>query len=236
MSVSELKERHVAATETVNSLRERLKQKRLLLLDTDMARYARAQERSPVSFGPTDLVCCRTLQGHTGKVAEASESCLPFPNDLRALNCTDVTYVPDDRVAIAMIYALILPRFELLGMLKMLANLIREHHTPSTPTTPVTPSPKPTTAGWCVPKAGVSDAQLQAMLDYACGQGIDCGPIQPGGACFEPNTVASHASYAMNLYYQKSAKNPWNCDFSETATLTLKNPSYSGCTYPGGGA
>lgn len=35
MSVAELKERHMAATETVNSLRERLKQKRLLLLDTD---------------------------------------------------------------------------------------------------------------------------------------------------------------------------------------------------------
>ena len=35
MSVSELKERHVAATEAGNSLRERLKQKRLLLLDTD---------------------------------------------------------------------------------------------------------------------------------------------------------------------------------------------------------
>ncbi|KAJ6936903.1 glucan endo-1,3-beta-glucosidase 7-like [Populus alba x Populus x berolinensis] len=105
--------------------------------------------------------------------------------------------------------------------------LLKSSLTPSTPTTPVTPSPKPTTAGWCVPKAGVSDAQLQASLDYACGQGIDCGPIQPGGACFEPNTVASHASYAMNLYYQKSAKNPWNCDFSETATLTLKNPSKS---------
>ncbi|KAJ6395863.1 hypothetical protein OIU77_021007 [Salix suchowensis] len=68
MSVSELKERHVAAAETVNSLRELLKQKRLLLLDTDIARYATAQGRSPVSFGPTDLVCCRTLQGHTGKV------------------------------------------------------------------------------------------------------------------------------------------------------------------------
>ncbi|KAL9391468.1 hypothetical protein Peur_015388 [Populus x canadensis] len=108
--------------------------------------------------------------------------------------------------------------------------------TPSTPRTPVTPSPNPTKAGWCVPKAGVSNAQLQASLDYACGQGIDCGPIQPGGACFEPNTVASHASYAMNLYYQKSAKNPWNCDFSETATLTFKNPSYNGCTYPGGSA
>uniref|UniRef100_A0A2P2MU93 ERECTA-LIKE 4 family protein n=1 Tax=Rhizophora mucronata TaxID=61149 RepID=A0A2P2MU93_RHIMU len=68
MSVAELKERHAAATETVNTLRERLKQRRLLLLDTDVAGYAKAQGRAPVSFGPTDLVCCRTLQGHTGKV------------------------------------------------------------------------------------------------------------------------------------------------------------------------
>ena len=35
MSVTELKERHLAATETVNSLRERLKERRLSLLDTD---------------------------------------------------------------------------------------------------------------------------------------------------------------------------------------------------------
>lgn len=35
MSVAELKERHVAASETVNSLRERLKEKRASLLDTD---------------------------------------------------------------------------------------------------------------------------------------------------------------------------------------------------------
>ncbi|KAI3786324.1 hypothetical protein L1987_39923 [Smallanthus sonchifolius] len=68
MSVSDLKERHIAATETVNSLRERLKQKRLQLLDTDIAGYAKLQGKSPVAFGPTDLVCCRTLQGHTGKV------------------------------------------------------------------------------------------------------------------------------------------------------------------------
>ena len=37
MSVAELKDRHVAATETVNSLRERLRQRRLALLDTDGA-------------------------------------------------------------------------------------------------------------------------------------------------------------------------------------------------------
>ncbi|BBH09414.1 O-Glycosyl hydrolases family 17 protein [Prunus dulcis] len=104
----------------------------------------------------------------------------------------------------------------------------------STPTTPrVTPSPKPSSA-WCVPKAGVSDAQLQANLDYACGHGIDCSAIQPGGACFDPNTVASHAAYAMNLYYHTVGTIPLNCDFSQTATLTSSNPSYNACTYPGG--
>ncbi|KAJ0582900.1 hypothetical protein HanRHA438_Chr04g0201151 [Helianthus annuus] len=92
MSVSELKQRHIAATETVNSLRQRLNQKRLQLLDTDsmffsisnfysqcccfnftmscvVAGYAKSLGKSPVAFGPTDLVCCRTLQGHTGKVS-----------------------------------------------------------------------------------------------------------------------------------------------------------------------
>lgn len=97
--------------------------------------------------------------------------------------------------------------------------------TPSTPS--VTPSPKPTTSSkWCVPKtSGVSDAQLQENLDYACGHGIDCSPIQPGGACFDPNTVASHAAYAMNLYYHTVGTDPINCDFSQTATLTSTNPS-----------
>jgi hypothetical protein len=35
MSVAELKEKHAASTATVNALRERLKQRRKLLLDTD---------------------------------------------------------------------------------------------------------------------------------------------------------------------------------------------------------
>lgn len=97
--------------------------------------------------------------------------------------------------------------------------------TTPTPTTPVTPAPKPV-AGWCVPKAGISDTQLQENLDYACGQGIDCTPIQPGGACFEPPTVISHACYAMNLLYQTAGRNPWNCNFLQTATITSSNPIY----------
>ncbi|XP_071930759.1 glucan endo-1,3-beta-D-glucosidase-like isoform X1 [Coffea arabica] len=104
---------------------------------------------------------------------------------------------------------------------------------PTTPITPITPVPKPA-AGWCVPKPGVSDAQLQSNLDYACGQGIDCSPIQTGGTCFDPNTVAAHAAYAMNLLYQTAGRNPWNCDFQQTATLTYTNPSYGQCSYPGG--
>ncbi|CAK7349288.1 unnamed protein product [Dovyalis caffra] len=112
-------------------------------------------------------------------------------------------------------------------------HLISTPKTPAAPSpTPATPSPKPVKATWCVPKSGISDAQLQANLDYACGRGIDCGPIQPGGACFEPNTLASHAAYAMNLFYQTSDRNPLNCDFSQSATLSSKNPSYDACTYP----
>ncbi|CAK8569246.1 unnamed protein product [Lathyrus sativus] len=99
------------------------------------------------------------------------------------------------------------------------------------PTSPVTPAPR---TSWCIPKAGVSDAQLQANIDYACSQGLDCRPIQPGGVCFEPNTLQSHAAFVMNLYYQTFGRNQWNCDFSQTATLTSQNPSYNGCNYVGG--
>ncbi|KAF8022829.1 hypothetical protein BT93_F0369 [Corymbia citriodora subsp. variegata] len=101
------------------------------------------------------------------------------------------------------------------------------------PKTPAAPSPKPDNGTWCIPKDGVSDAQLQANLDYVCGQ-IDCKPIQPGGACFEPNTVAAHAAYAMNLFYQNSNRSPSDCNFSQSATVSSNNPSYNGCVYPSG--
>ncbi|CAH8329519.1 unnamed protein product [Eruca vesicaria subsp. sativa] len=98
-----------------------------------------------------------------------------------------------------------------------------------------TPSGKVTSTGWCVPKKGATDEQLQSSIDWACGQGIDCGAIQPGGVCFEPNNVASHAAFAMNMYFQKSPKRTTDCDFSQTATITSQNPSYNSCVYPGGG-
>lgn len=90
-----------------------------------------------------------------------------------------------------------------------------------TPTAPVTPSPKSSSGTWCVPKKGVSDAQLKANLDYACGHGVDCSKLQAGGPCHDPDTVASHAAYAMNLLYQTAGRTPGSCDFSQTATVMV---------------
>ncbi|CAI9769314.1 unnamed protein product [Fraxinus pennsylvanica] len=56
---------------------------------------------------------------------------------------------------------------------------------------------------WCVAKVSATDAQMQAFLDANCGS-LDCGQINPGGTCFEPNTVRNHASYALDLYYRNN--------------------------------
>ncbi|KAI3441305.1 C-CAP/cofactor C-like domain-containing protein [Psidium guajava] len=87
---------------------------------------------------------------------------------------------------------------------------------------------------WCVPENGTPDPKLQADLDFACGNGANCDPIKPGGPCFEPNTVKSHATYAMNDYFQSHGKNLQACNFSGTGIMTNQDPSYDGCKYPGG--
>ncbi|TXG47855.1 hypothetical protein EZV62_027149 [Acer yangbiense] len=47
---------------------------------------------------------------------------------------------------------------------------------------------------------------LQANIDYACSK-VYCGPIQPSGSCFLPDTLKalkSHASFAMNSFFQSN--------------------------------
>ncbi|KAM0907804.1 hypothetical protein ACQ4PT_015925 [Festuca glaucescens] len=109
--------------------------------------------------------------------------------------------------------------------------------------TPVFPAPAttvptgaaPTTmagAGtWCVAKAGVMEAALQAGMDYACGKGgADCSALQPMGSCYNPNTMQAHASYAFNSYFQRNPS-PASCDFGGAGMLVATNPSSGACMY-----
>ncbi|KAK1298844.1 Glucan endo-1,3-beta-glucosidase [Acorus calamus] len=100
-----------------------------------------------------------------------------------------------------------------------------------TPTTTPTPAPKGGKK-WCVARGDASASELQSNIDYACAHGADCKSIQSGGACYQPNTLLSHASYAMNSYYQISGLNDFDCDFAKTGLITTVDPR---CQGVGGG-
>ncbi|XP_027918513.1 PLASMODESMATA CALLOSE-BINDING PROTEIN 3-like [Vigna unguiculata] len=87
-------------------------------------------------------------------------------------------------------------------------------------------------ASWCVARSDASNDALQTALDYACGAGADCLPLQAEGLCFLPNTIQAHSSYAFNSYYQRRARAPGSCDFAGTATIATSDPSYGSCVYP----
>ncbi|CAA3009160.1 PLASMODESMATA CALLOSE-BINDING PROTEIN 3 [Olea europaea subsp. europaea] len=87
-------------------------------------------------------------------------------------------------------------------------------------------------ATWCVARSDATDQALQLALDYACGAGADCGPIQSSGLCYLPNTLQAHASYAFNSYYQRRGNAPGSCSFAGTTTIAKTDPSYGSCVYP----
>ncbi|XP_039053554.1 major pollen allergen Ole e 10-like [Hibiscus syriacus] len=105
---------------------------------------------------------------------------------------------------------------------------------PDSATSPMTMSPMTavpvttTTRGggsWCVASQSASQSALQVGLDYACGYGgADCAAIQPGGGCYNPNTIHAHASYAFNSYFGKNPV-PSSCNFGGAAVTTSIDPS-----------
>ncbi|RLM62049.1 putative glucan endo-1,3-beta-glucosidase A6 [Panicum miliaceum] len=99
-----------------------------------------------------------------------------------------------------------------------------ECHCPGDHVFPCRPPRRPTAAD----KKAVQDA-----LDYACQQGSGtCTAIQPGGACYEPDTLDAHASYAFNSYWQQFRNAGGTCFFNGLAETTTKDPSYGSCKFP----
>ncbi|RWV84285.1 hypothetical protein GW17_00054009, partial [Ensete ventricosum] len=77
---------------------------------------------------------------------------------------------------------------------------------------------------WCIANPVASPAALQKDLDRLCGGGVDCHTIQPGGVCFQPNTVADHVSVAYNLYFKAHQSQPSACSFGSNTLLTVTDP------------
>ncbi|KAG8369034.1 hypothetical protein BUALT_Bualt15G0108400 [Buddleja alternifolia] len=79
---------------------------------------------------------------------------------------------------------------------------------------------------WCISQEGAPDDKMQAFMIYACGVAY-CEPIQAGAPCFDPNTVKSHANYALDIIYRKNG----DCN-TGIGTKTTVDPSYGNCKYP----
>ncbi|KAL7105726.1 hypothetical protein ACP275_07G062600 [Erythranthe tilingii] len=79
---------------------------------------------------------------------------------------------------------------------------------------------------WCIAQPSAPQEELQGFIDYSCGV-VDCSAIQPGGSCYYPTMVVSHADYALNMLYRVKG----SCNLY-IAKIVTDDPSYGYCNYP----
>ncbi|MCL7035880.1 hypothetical protein MKW94_027022 [Papaver nudicaule] len=84
---------------------------------------------------------------------------------------------------------------------------------------------------FCVANVKSGKESLQKALDYACGAegGADCRSIQPGAACYDPNTLGAHATIAFNSYYQNKGRANSACYFGGAAYVVAVPPKLGKC-------
>ncbi|KAL7154215.1 hypothetical protein ABFS83_04G220900 [Erythranthe nasuta] len=98
---------------------------------------------------------------------------------------------------------------------------------------PPLPNPSSNRRLWCVAVKGANLRAMGGAMSYACSQGNrTCDPIQPGGKCFNPNSLAVHASYAFSSYWAQMWKAGATCFFDGLAFMTSKDPSFGSCKFP----
>lgn len=87
---------------------------------------------------------------------------------------------------------------------------------------------------YCTAKDGADPKMVQAALDWACGPGkVNCSSILQGQACYDPDNVFAHATYAFDTYYHQMGKTSGSCDFNGVAAITTTNPSHGLCIFRG---
>ncbi|XP_058728445.1 glucan endo-1,3-beta-glucosidase-like [Vicia villosa] len=85
---------------------------------------------------------------------------------------------------------------------------------------------------WCIAKPSASLEELNYNLIHACIT-HNCSMIEKGEECYEPDTLYSHASRAMNRFYADHGKDEFFCNvfFRNSGLIVLSDPSYGSCKY-----
>ncbi|KAI3935970.1 hypothetical protein MKX01_021921 [Papaver californicum] len=86
---------------------------------------------------------------------------------------------------------------------------------------------------FCVAKPDADSSALKSCLDWACGQGsANCGALQAGQPCFQPNNIQSHFSYAYNDYFHRMQSAGGTCDFGGHGSCIFMGSSRSNSSGP----